>query len=304
LRDVVRIAIVWLPIHGWILEPLVVLPLTFAVIVYIEGLRGVRRHHPLSGWPRSRSACYFGGVAVLFLALESPVDTYADRLFSVHMVQHTLLTMVAAPLLLLGRPITLALMATAGSTHRKVAVAAHSRVAHVLGSPLLGFGSFALVLWFSHLSWIYNAALTNDLLHGLEHLAFLIASLLFWWPIVAKDPGSDRLSYPARLLYLFLAMPVMSLLGLIVSSSDHVLYAHYIAAGRALGVPPMTDQRLGGTIMWATSMLIGTVALSAVLFDWMDRDEKETAHDDARRRARAGDPVIQRVGTTRDVDRH
>jgi putative membrane protein len=280
-------------LRGWIFEPLVIVPLTFAVILYFEGIRGVRLRNPRSGWPRSRTTCYLGGIGVLFLALESPVDGYADRLFSVHMVQHTLIMMIAAPLLLLGRPITLVLMGSSGWAHQQVAASAHSRIAHVLGSPLLGFGSFAIVLWVSHLSWIYNAALTNNVLHGLEHTAFLSAALLFWWPVVARDPGSASLSHPARLFYLFLAMPVMSLLGFVVLSSDHVLYVHYIATARVLGVSAMADQRLGGAIMWVTSMLVGTVALSAVLIDWMDRDEKEALRADARRARYARDLRVE-----------
>lgn len=270
-------------VHGWVIEPFVVLPLTIAAVLYLEGVRGVRLRHPRADWPRSRTAWYMGGIGVLFLALESPIDGYADRLFSVHMVQHTLIMMVAAPMLLLGRPITLALMGTSGAAHRRVAATSHSRIANLLGSPVLAFASFAIVLWVAHLSWIYNAALTNDVLHGLEHMAFLVTALLFWWPVIAVDPGSIRLSYPARLFYLFLAMPVMSLLGFVVMSSDHVLYVHYLATARVLGVSAIADQRLGGAIMWVSSMVIGTVALSAVLIAWMDRDEREALRDDARR---------------------
>ena len=288
------LAAVWIVfLRGWALEPLVTLSLTLAAILYWEGVRGVRLRNPRSGWPRSRTAYFVAGIAVLFLALESPIDGYADRLFSDHMVQHTLIMMIAAPLLLLGRPITLALAGSSGRVRRQVAAVAHSRVAHFLGSPLVGFGSLAVVLWVSHFSWLYNAALTNTVLHGLEHLAFLTAALLFWWPIVAKDPGSARLSHPARLLYLFLAMPVMSLLGFVVSSSNHVLYVHYIASSRALGVRAIADQRLGGAIMWESSMLIGTIALSAVLLDWMNRDEKEAQRADARRARRVPDLRVE-----------
>lgn len=276
-------------LRGWVIEPFVVLPLTFAAILYFEGVRGARSHHPRSVWPRSRTAWYLGGIAVLFLALESPIDGYADRLFSVHMVQHTMIMLLAAPMLLLGRPVTLALMATSGDAHRRVAAASHSRIAHGLGAPVLGFASFAIVLWVAHLSWIYNAALTNIALHALEHLAFLVTALLFWWPVVAVDPGSIRLSYPVRLFYLFLAMPVMSLLGFVIMSSDHVLYVHYLAAARLLDVSALADQRLGGAIMWVSSMVIGTVALSAVLIGWMDRDEREALLADARRAQGAGE---------------
>jgi putative membrane protein len=278
------LAAIWtVLVRGWALEPLVTLSLTLTAILYWEGVRGVRQHNPRAGWPRSRSIYFAAGLAVLFVALESPVDGYADRLFSDHMVQHTLLMMIAAPLLLLGRPVTLALAGSSGRARKRIAAVAHSRTARILGSPLVGFGALVVVLWSFHFSWLYNAALTNTALHATEHLAMLSAALLFWWPVVAKDPGSARLSHPARLLYLFLAMPVTSLLAYVITSSDHVLYVHYDVTTRALGMSALADQQLGGTIMWVASMLVGTIALSAVLLDWMDRDENDALRADALR---------------------
>jgi putative membrane protein len=266
----------------WTFDPFVVLPLALAAILYIEGVRNVGRRHPNAGWPVSRTVWYFAGLGLLLLSLASPMDYYADRLFSIHMAQHVVLMMIAAPCILLGRPITLLLMGSSRPTRRKVVKITHSKTAHVLGSPVLGLGLFAVVLWAAHFSWIYDAALTNDTIHAAEHVAFLTVSLLFWWPIVARDPGSARLSYPARLFYLFMAMPVMSLLGLVISMSDHVLYARYTVTAIPSGLSAIGDQRLGGTIMWGSSMLIGTIALSAVLLDWMAHDEKEAVRVDER----------------------
>jgi putative membrane protein len=284
----------------WTFDPFVVLPLALVAILYIEGVRNVWQRHPNAGWPVSRTIWYFTGLGLLFIALASPIDYYADRLFSVHMAQHVALMLVAAPCILLGRPITLALMGTSRPVRRKVVKITHSRTAHVIGSPLLGLGLFAIVLWAAHFSGIYNAALTNNTIHAGEHIAFLTVALLFWWPIVARDPGSARLSYPARLFYLFLAMPVMSLLGLVISMSDHVLYARYLVTAVPSGISAMADQRLGGTIMWGSSMLIGTIALSAVLLDWMAKDEKEAVRMDERlaRKATGG----RRLPGRPDVD--
>jgi cytochrome c oxidase assembly factor CtaG len=138
------------------------------------------------------------------------------------------------------------------------------------------------VLWWSHLSSLYEASLTNDAIHAAEHVLYLATATLFWWPIVARDPGSARLSYPARMLYLFLAMPVMSLLGFVLSSADRVLYPHYIAPAGSVAAA-LADQRLGGTIMWESSMLGGGVALSIVLLGWMRYEEIEGRRADARR---------------------
>ena len=269
--------------RAWIIEPQVAVPLAVAVGLYLYAVRRIRGLHPLRSWKRSRTDCFLGGIVVLIVALESPIDFYADRLLSVHMVQHMLLMQVAAPLLLLGRPITLALAASSGPVRARLSALAHSPVARAIGAPLVGFSSFTVVLWASHFTPLYEATLTNGSLHALEHLAFLVAALLFWWPVVARDPGAARLSHPARLLYLFLAMPAMSLLGFAVSSSHRVLYVHYVVSSRVLGVSALADQRLAGTIMWETSMLVSAVALSAVLLDWMHREQQEALRADARR---------------------
>jgi putative copper resistance protein D len=222
-------------------------------------------------------------VGVLVLALASPIEGFADSLISVHMVQHILLMQVAPPLLLLGRPITLALAASSGRVRGRIGAVAHSRAARLAGSPILGFACFAVALWASHFTQLYEASLTNEVVHAMEHTMLLGAALLFWWPVVARDPGAARLSHPGRMLYLFLSMPVMSLLGFVISSSNQVLYPHYVVSGRLLGVSAMADQRLAGTLMWESSMLVGVVALSAVLLDWMRRDEVEARRADALR---------------------
>jgi len=281
-------------VRAWNIQPPVALSLVLPAVLYPEGVRRIRRRGARSGWKTSRTACFLGGIAVLAIALVSPIDAYADSLLSVHMVQHLLLMQVAPPLLLLGRPITLALRASSGAARARVSVFAHSGIARALGSPAVGFSAFAIVLWVSHFSPLYEATLTEGWLHALEHMVFLLAALLFWWPVVARDPGAARLSHPGRLLYLFLSMPVMSLLGFVVSSSNHVLYPHYVVTSGLLSVSGLADQRLGGTIMWESSMLVSVVALSAVLVDWMHREEQEALREDLRgdRRGSGRRPVL------------
>ncbi len=270
-------------VRAWSIQPRIVMPLALASFAYLGGIRLTQLHHVRARWKASRTACFFSGIAVVFIALESPIDSYADRLLSVHMVQHLLLMQVAPPLLLLGRPITLALAASSGPVRARLSGFAHSPVARAIGSPIVGFSSFSVVLWASHFTPLYEATLTDESLHALEHVVFLTASMLFWWPVVARDPGAARLSHPARLLYLFLGMPAMSLLGFVVSSSHRVLYVHYIGSSRVLGVSALADQRLAGTIMWESSMLVSAVALAAVLLDWMHREQQEGLRADARR---------------------
>jgi putative membrane protein len=268
-------------LSGWNLAPAVDLPLLAAGALYWLGVRRLTRRPSAPRWPTSRSRSFAAGLAVLFVALVSPLDGYADRRLSVHMVQHLLLMQIAPPLLLLGRPVTLALAASPLAVRPRLARLAHGRIARFIGSPAVGFGSLVAVLWVWHLTPLYASAVSDPMLHALEHLVFVAAALSFWWPVVARDPGSARLSHPARVLYLFLSMPAMSLLGFVIAATDRVLYAPYAAV---LGpASALADQRLAGTIMWESSTLVSVVALSAVLWDWMARDERDARRADLRR---------------------
>jgi putative membrane protein len=266
------VATSWLaPVSRWSFEPAVVVPLVISSVVYVRAARAVARRRPRPSWS-GRTTYFLAGIGALALALVSPIDVLADERFSVHMVQHLLLTLVAPPLLLLGRPLTLAVAASSGRSRVTLGRLSRTSPIRFLGSPAFGFGAFTLFLWTSHLTGLYTLALTNDAVHSLEHLAYLFTALAFWWPLVARDPGAARLSYPGRLLYVFLWMPVMSLLGFVITYADRVLYRPYIASAGSV-TAALADQRLGGTIMWETSMLGGAVALSAVLLDWMRFDD-------------------------------
>ena len=229
--------------------------------------------------PRARLA-FFAGLGVVTIALTGPIDAAVTTSFSIHMVQHLLITMVAPPLLLLGAPITLALQAWPGTPRRWLLATLRSAPARLFGNPLVAWALFFVVLWGIHFTWIYEAALHNNGLHALEHIVLLVTALLFWMPIVRADPTPSGLSYPARILYLFVAMPAMAFLGLTIVSSRDVLYptyAHADGVARALA-----DQRAAGAIMWAGTMVLIVPALGFVLLEWMRADEREAARVDAR----------------------
>jgi cytochrome c oxidase assembly factor CtaG len=274
------------PALRWTLEPAVIVALVVAGRWYLRGTRVAERRRPAVSW-RGRTVAFFGGLGVLLVALESPIDTFADDRLSIHMVQHVLLTLVAPPLLLFGRPLTLWHAASSLRTRRALARFARTRAIRFVSSPAFGLASFGVVLWVSHLSPLYEASLTNSAVHAAEHAAYLGTAMSFWWPVVAKDPGAARLSYPGRLLYVFLAMPVMSLLGFVLTYSDRVLYPHYLATAPSVAAA-LADQRLGGTIMWESSMLGGAVALSIVLIEWMRYEEVLARRADVRRERASG----------------
>ena len=250
-----------------------------AALGYLVADGRVRRAHGRVPRPRARLA-FFAGLGVVVAALTGPIDAAVTTSFSIHMIQHLLLTMVAPPLLLLGTPITLALQAWPGTPRRWLLATLRSAPARLIGNPLVAWALFFVVLWGIHFTGVYEAALHNNGLHALEHLALLVTALLFWMPIVRADPAPSGLSYPARILYLFVAMPAMAFLGLTIVSSRLVLYptyAHAEGVARALA-----DQRAAGAIMWAGTMVLIVPALGFVLLEWMRADEREAARVDAR----------------------
>jgi putative copper resistance protein D len=255
------------------------LVIAVAAVGYLTADGRVRSARGRVPRPRARLA-FLTGLGVLLVALTGPLDAAVATSFSAHMVQHLLLTMVAPPLLLLGAPLTLALAAWPGAPRRALLGVVRSRPARVVAAPAVAWGLFFGVLWGVHLTGIYDSALRNQAVHAAEHVALLTTALLFWMPIVRADPAPSVLSYPARILYLFVAMPAMAFLGLALVSARHVLYATYAQSegtARALA-----DQQAAGAIMWAGTMVLIVPALAFVLLDWMRADEREAERIDAR----------------------
>ena len=271
---------------SWRLDPLVVVGLFGIGLVYVESTRRLKRIG--AGFPRSRRRCFLAGLAFAYLALQGPIDAGATVLLSVHMLQHMLLTMVAAPLIVLGAPVTLALRASSPGTRHKILLPVlNSPMAQIVANPLVAWSLLFVVLWASHLTSLYEAAIQNPGLHALEHLAYLGSAVLFWWPVVGLDPIPSRISHPARILYLFLAMPPMAFLGLAIYSSDHLLYTYYATVPGATIASALADQHLAGALMWEGGMFVVVPALAFVLLEWMRRDEREAERTDERA-ARAG----------------
>ncbi len=269
-------------LRAWTFPPVSVIGLLLLAGGYARGTQLVRRNSG-HAYPRRRRACFFAGVVVLALCLLSPIDTYSDLLLSVHMAQHLLMTMVAAPLLLLGGPVTLALQSASPEARRRYLLPVlHSRIIKTLTNPVVAWCAFAVVMWGSHFTPLYERALENQSVHAAEHLLYLGSALMFWWPVVGIDPAPSRLSHPARILYLFLAMPQTTFLGLAIYGSDRVLYPHYLVATARLGISPLADQHLAGALMWVSAMVLLLPALAWVLLEWMDREEREGERADRR----------------------
>jgi cytochrome c oxidase assembly factor CtaG len=277
---------------GWSFDPLVTLGLLAAALAYLQG----RRRLAAGGvaWPRRRTAYFLSGIGVLALALLSPLGAYDTVLFSVHVTQHMLLTMVAAPLLALGAPVTLALRVATGRTRRRLTRVLHSPPLRVIGHPLVAWVLFTLSLYGLYFSPLFDLTLRQPLVHDLVHLHFLGAGLLFWWPVVGLDPSRWRLPHIARLLFVFLMVPFHAFLGVAIMNSGRVLAPTLERFQRDWGPTPLADQQVGGAILWGAGDLIAIGAVLGILVSWATYEEKVVAAREDRRVAReraAGRPT-------------
>ena len=260
----------------WPFEPSVWLICGGAAWWYLRAARRVK------GWSSWRRRSYVAGVAVAVFALAGPPAAFDTALFWVHMVQHVLLVMVAAPLILLGAPVTLALRSGSDGLRRALLTVIEFRPVRALGHPIVAWLGLAAVVVLTHFSAIYNAALENELVHIGEHALYVSAALLFWWPVVGLDPGSRRLGWPVRIVYVALTMPLQAFIGLALYSTDRVLYDHYSTLQRTWGPTPLEDQQLAGVVMWVGGELLTVAVLAAVIVAWMGHEERLAAKEDRR----------------------
>jgi len=277
---------------AWSFNPLVTVGLVAATVAYLQA----RRRLVANGvaWPARRTAYFLSGIAALALALLSPVEAYDTVLFSVHVAQHMLLTMVAAPLLALGAPITLALRVARGRTRRRMVRVLHSPPLRVIGHPLVAWVLFTLTLYGLYFSPLFDLTLRQPLVHDLVHLHFLAAGLLFWWPLVGLDPARWRLPHIARLLFVFLMVPFHAFLGVAIMNSGRVLAPTLESFQRTWGPTPLADQQTGGAILWGAGDLIALLAVLGILISWASYEEKVVNVREDRRVAReraAGRPA-------------
>jgi putative copper resistance protein D len=266
----------------WRFDPTAIVPRVLVAALYAWAVQRVDAAHPGNRHSSHRTWMFMAGLLAIAVALTSPIEAYEGLLFSVHMIQHMLLELVAAPLLLAGAPITLALRVSSPRVRRGLLAVLQSRVVHVISFPVIAWVLFAAVNWGWHFSTLYDQALENDLLHYFQHATFLGAALLFWWPAIGADPSPWRLPHPMRLFYLFLAMPQNSFLGVALLQTSTVLYPHYVTNGRTWGPSPLEDQHLGGVLMWVMGDMAFLAGMAVVVALWVRYEERRTSRLDAR----------------------
>jgi putative membrane protein len=222
---------------------------------------------PTSG----QTVAFVLGLAVMFFSLNGPLhDLSDDYLFSAHMVQHLVLTMVVTPLLIAGTP---GWMLRPALRSRVVAAIAR-RI--TTGPAAFAIFNVTIVVW--HLPPLYNYALENHPVHIVMHLCFLVASTIMWWPVMSTMPELPRLSYPMQMLYLFLMSLPMTAVAMVITYSNTLLFPLYAGAPRVWALSPLEDQRLGGLIMWIPGGFVFIGVLSVAFFRWVREFERQE-HD-------------------------
>ncbi|HWH36028.1 MAG TPA: cytochrome c oxidase assembly protein [Acidimicrobiales bacterium] len=244
--------------------------------LYGTGVRRLGRRE--RRWPRPRLVAFGLGLVVVVVATQSALAAAEAERFSVHVVQHVLLGMVAPALFALGAPVTLALQAASRPTQVVLLRVLHGRLVGTLTHPVLAwlvFGGSLVVLYFSPL---LELSLRNEAVHSLVHLQFLAAGGLFCWTAVGLDPVRWRLPHGARLLFVLLAVPVHAIVGLALLGGSELLAGGFYAATPS----PLADQRLAGGLLWALGDLFGLVLAGAVLAQWMAHEERAARRHDRR----------------------
>lgn len=268
---------------SWSFDPLPLAGGLVAIGAYLAAAARVNRAHPRTPVPTWRIVAWISGVLVALAAVLSSLDAYADALLSAHMIQHLLLAMVAPPLLLLGAPITLLLRVASPAIRRDLILPVlHSRVVGVIAFPPVAWSVFAIAMWVTHFTPLYNAALEDPFLHELEHVVYLAAGLLFWWPIVGADPHPRRMGHAGRVVYLLAQMPVGAAVGLAIYFAPDLLYAHYATNELAWGPDPLTDQQIAGAIMWGVGGLILLAGVAALIAGWIRTEERRSRRAEGR----------------------
>lgn len=263
-------------------DPFLLVPLLGVGCAYLVGYQRLRRtaRRRLGQTLRARAGLFAIGYTALLVALISPMHAVGEDYFSVHMVQHLLLSLVAAPLLLLSNSMPVLLWAFSRRDRATLGrlVAPHGVVRQGLRwvtHPVIAWTLFLLTQWLWHIPAAYDLALDNRWVHYLEHVSFFVTAALFWWPVIGAAPLPSPLSYPARLIYTFLAWLPGSFLGAGMTLSHDALYSHYVRTAEMLGIDAQYDQQLAGLIMWVPGDVLFAVILILLFVAYMNHEQRQ-----------------------------
>jgi len=255
-------------------HPSVLIGCSIMLGLYFYGIGPLRKK---MGWTEratgTQVACFTAGVLIMFGALNGPIHDLSDYyLFSAHMVQHLLLTLIMAPLLLVGLP---AFLVRPLLKYRAVYATARA-----LTSPIVGFAVYNAVMVGWHLPQFYNWALEDHNVHIVQHLMFIASAVMVWWPVADPVPELSRFPTPMRMLFLFALGIPMAVISALITLAAAPLYTFYEAAPRVFeGISALDDQQIGGLIMWVPGMMVYWAAITIIFFRWSRGEAREDARE-------------------------
>jgi cytochrome c oxidase assembly factor CtaG len=229
-------------------------------VVYARGWFAIRRTRPAQ-FPPWRLGVFLFGLAVIWVAIASPLDGFADVLLSAHMVEHLLLMSFAPPLLLLGYPVVpllrgLPRVVTVHLLGPLIRMKALRRQGSFLILPMVAWLAMNLVFLGWHVPAAYDFALEHEHWHEFEHLCFLGTSIMFWWPLVRPWPTRESYAGWLLLLYLVMADIVNTVLSAFLAFCDRPVYPYYVSEANPFQISPLADQRAGAVVMWVVGSLV------------------------------------------------
>ena len=251
---------------GWTLDPWVTLPLALSLLWFNAGYARLRRRERTPGAHGRQAHLFWTGWLVLAAALVSPLHAAGERSFAAHMLEHELLMLAAAPLLVLARPVGIALWALPSPWRAACGALGRARwfsagwnaLVHPLGATLLQ----ALALWLWHAPRLFDLALAHASWHVAQHLSFLVTALLFWSSVLVAHRARPALSIGC----LFFTATISGALGVFMALSSSPWYAGYAQLGMTpFGLSPAEDQQLAGLLMWIPGGLVHAIAALLLL---------------------------------------
>jgi putative copper resistance protein D len=278
---------------SWTFDPVPAAAILASAALYLLGVRRLGRSQPAKAWSPWCTVSFCSGLVLTWFVVLGPIGAYDDIFFWAHMVQHVVLMMLAAPLLLLGNPVLLLLrVSNRKFRHAYVVPVLRSRVVMALTHPLVSWLIFAGVLMGTHFSPFFNFALTHPLVHEyVEHPLYLGAALLFYYPLLGHNSVPRRVSPSLRVASLFTMMVPETMTGFFIYASNYLLYPYYGHVARPFGPGPLKDQQFAGALMWAGSMLIDSVWVALAVLEWLHSEERRSHRVDLETLAMSTHPI-------------
>ncbi|WFE30932.1 cytochrome c oxidase assembly protein [Micromonospora sp. WMMD975] len=256
-------------VSTWSAEPITLALVAAAAAAYAWGVLRVRAAHPAGPWPWGRAACFYAGLGVIVVARLSLIGTYDDAFFWIHMIQHLLLIMIAPVLLILGRPLILALHSTRNPWHTRIKRVLRSPVVTVLTCPLVAVPAYAAIVVITHLTSFNTLSIENPAVDAAEELAYLTVGYLYLLSGFGDEPIRWRLSRPIKIVIILFSMPIDTFTGVALLMTTTPPWPAYARHYPGWGPDLLTDVHWGGAIMWVAGDAIMMVFVVIAAIPWV-----------------------------------